>query len=162
MFHGFLAFQGFLATLGPLVTQTIKQGFQKHIMVDIPFTVALVKYVDHMLQTNVVDHTTADGALQVFRFVTAKDVFGQHYQLLLSKQMLIRTNNIDVERFIIAGLHDEWGNSYTTKLENMLRDEEVGIWFHEDVDALLLPGVEGDCDERLGGSTTLSLTNRVV
>ena len=131
-------------------------------MADNRFTVALVKYVDHLLRTNAVDRATADGVLQVFRFVTAKDVFEQHYQLLLSKRMLFRTKNIDAERVVIAALREECGNSYTTKLENMLRDEEVGIWFHEDVDALLLPGVEGDCDERLGGSTTLSLTNRVV
>ena len=64
-----------------------------------------------------------DKAMQLFRFLTEKDVFEKYYKQHLAKRLLGgRTVSDDSERSFIVKLKTECGYQYTTKIEGMFTD----------------------------------------
>jgi len=64
-----------------------------------------------------------DKAMQLFRFLTDKDIFEKHYKNHLAKRLLSnRSSSVDAERSMVARLKAECGNALTAKLEGMFQD----------------------------------------
>jgi len=64
-----------------------------------------------------------DKAMQLFRFLTEKDVFEKYYKQHLAKRLLGgRTVSDDSERSFIVKLKTECGYQYTSKIEGMFTD----------------------------------------
>ncbi|KAL7718512.1 Cullin [Entamoeba marina] len=120
----------YLSVLTPthsLISNAVRSAFEKFINAsDNRVAVALVKYVDQFLRKGNVVETEAEVVLHIFRFILGKDAFEKHYQLLLSKRLLFRGFSRDAEQMMLNKLREECGTSYTSKLEEMLKDVEVG------------------------------------
>ena len=86
-------------------------------------------FVDDLLRKGLKGASEADSerlldkAMQLFRFLTEKDVFEKYYKQHLAKRLLGgRTVSDDSERAFIVKLKTECGHQYTNKIEGMFTD----------------------------------------
>lgn len=69
---------------------------------------------------------TMDKVLELFSFISAKDMFEGFYMKDFGKRLLLEQSaSIDSERMMITKLKVECGSSFTNKLEVMLKDKDV-------------------------------------
>ena len=67
-----------------------------------------------------------DKVIQIFRFLTDKDIFEGFYKYSLAKRLLDnKMTNTDAEKLVIAKLKEECGFMFTSKLEVMFKDMNV-------------------------------------
>eukprot|EP01126_Amoeba_proteus_P056358 TRINITY_DN7072_c0_g1_i4.p1 TRINITY_DN7072_c0_g1~~TRINITY_DN7072_c0_g1_i4.p1 ORF type:complete len:456 (-),score=107.39 TRINITY_DN7072_c0_g1_i4:355-1722(-) len=67
-----------------------------------------------------------DTVMQIFRYLSAKDVFEAFYKKHLSRRLLLNKSvSIDIEKTMIQKLKTECGSSFTSKLEGMFKDVTV-------------------------------------
>lgn len=70
---------------------------------------------------------TIEKVVQLFSYLTDKDVFVEIYRNQLAKRLLNqRSTSADAEKIMIAKLKMQCGTQFTTKLEGMLNDLAVG------------------------------------
>eukprot|EP00826_Nyctotherus_ovalis_P017352 TRINITY_DN15109_c0_g1_i3.p1 TRINITY_DN15109_c0_g1~~TRINITY_DN15109_c0_g1_i3.p1 ORF type:complete len:767 (+),score=174.98 TRINITY_DN15109_c0_g1_i3:79-2301(+) len=93
---------------------------------------ALAFYFNHLLSESApqiseaeYDHR-ADGLLEIFKRVRAKDSFSTYYVQLMAKRLLAKTlKSDDSERAVIRKFKAECGIQYTLKMESMMKDVVV-------------------------------------
>ncbi|KAL6758019.1 cullin [Haematococcus lacustris] len=67
-------------------------------------------------------------ALQLFRYISGKDVFEAFYKKDLAKRLLLgKSASFDAEKALIAKLKAECGSQFTSKLEGMFKDIELSV-----------------------------------
>ncbi|EDR22357.1 cullin-4B, putative [Entamoeba dispar SAW760] len=116
----------------PMINTIIKISFEKFISsFDNDVAIALVKFADRMLRKGGMNQLWASKILQIFKFLNGKDTFEQHYQLLLSKRLLYKGFQAEDEKIVLEQLRQECGNSYTFKLEEMVKDVETGKGWYQ-------------------------------
>mmetsp|Transcript_22385 Transcript_22385/g.52766 ORF Transcript_22385/g.52766 Transcript_22385/m.52766 type:complete len:742 (+) Transcript_22385:152-2377(+) len=70
---------------------------------------------------------TLDQIVQLFAYLTDKDIFAEYYRNQLAKRLLNqRTMSDDAEKMMIAKLKMQCGTQFTSKMEGMLSDLAVG------------------------------------
>ena len=94
-------------------------------------SISIVKYADKILGKGEMNEEMSMKILQMFKYLSSKDVFEQYYQLMLSKRLLFKSYYLQCEEMILKRLREECGNSYTTRLEEMVRDVETGKTWYE-------------------------------
>jgi cullin 1 len=68
-----------------------------------------------------------DRIVQLFSYLTEKDLFGEIYRNQLAKRLLTqRSTSDDAEKMMIAKLKVQCGTQFTSKMEGMLADLAVG------------------------------------
>ena len=68
-----------------------------------------------------------DRIVQLFSFLTDKDLFAEIYRNQLAKRLLNqRSASDDAEKLMIAKLNVQCGTQFTSKMEGMLNDLAVG------------------------------------
>ena len=66
-----------------------------------------------------------DRVMDLFRYLTGKDVFEAFYKKLLAKRLLLgKSASSDLERSMLSKLKTECGSNFTAKLEGMFLDME--------------------------------------
>ena len=107
----------------------IYSGLEDVVNTDARFPELLSLFIDHVLKKGVKEMTerevesSFDQAIQLFRLLREKDVFERYYKLHLNKRLLSSKSASDeAERGVIERLKKECGNSYTYKLEQMIKD----------------------------------------
>lgn len=63
--------------------------------------------------------------VQLFGYISDKDMFQEFYRRALSKRLLMAKTNYDAERSFIAKLKMKCGAAFTTKLEGMIKDKTL-------------------------------------
>lgn len=93
---------------------------------------ALVSYLDEQFKKTFRTMSDADVSevvekvVQIFRFLTDKDIFEGFYKSSLAKRLLDnKLTNSDAEKLVIAKLKEECGFMFTSKLETMFKDINV-------------------------------------
>uniref|UniRef100_A0A7S2JV95 Cullin family profile domain-containing protein n=1 Tax=Leptocylindrus danicus TaxID=163516 RepID=A0A7S2JV95_9STRA len=77
-----------------------------------------------------------DRIVQLFSYLTEKDLFAEIYRTQLSKRLLTgRSLSDDSEKFMIAKLKLQCGTQFTSKMEGMLGDLAVGSDYRSEFDA---------------------------
>jgi cullin 1 len=68
-----------------------------------------------------------DRVVQLFSYLTEKDLFGEIYRNQLAKRLLTqRSTSDDAEKMMIAKLKVQCGTQFTSKMEGMLADLAIG------------------------------------
>lgn len=74
-------------------------------------------------QSEEVVESMLEKALQMFRFISEKDVFERYYKQHLAKRLLSdRSQSTDMEQKVVQMLKTECGYQFTAKLEGMFKD----------------------------------------
>src|SRR6266436_6425039 len=69
-----------------------------------------------------------DKTINLFRYITEKDVFERHYRAHLAKRLLHnRSVSDDAERGMLSKLKVECGPQFTVKLEGMFHDMKLSV-----------------------------------
>lgn len=108
----------------------IKDAFEEIINKDLRIAY-LSHYIDHLFRVLSKDlneieiEAKLDSFMILFRFLHNKDVFENHYKNHLSKRLIHRSFNEDLERSFISRLKSECGCQYTSKVEGMFTDIKV-------------------------------------
>lgn len=112
-----------------MIDMTIKMAFEKICNYDDKVPKALVEYLDDIYKREVKtlqeDETAQrlDKVIQVFRYLSNKDVFETFYTASLSRRLLDSAIiNEDAERLLLMKLKEECGWSFTQRLEVMYKD----------------------------------------
>jgi len=80
--------------------------------------------------------TKLDKIVQLFSYLTEKDLFAEIYRNQLAKRLLTgRSLSDDAEKFMIAKLKLQCGTQFTSKMEGMLGDLAVGSDYRSEFDA---------------------------
>lgn len=102
-------------------------------------------YCDRLLKGGIerMDDAATEDALekvvQLFAFITDKDLFGEIYRNHLSKRLLSqRSSSNDLERSMISKLKLRCGAQYTSKMEGMLGDLTVAADHQRDFEKFLV------------------------
>eukprot|EP01080_Neovahlkampfia_damariscottae_P009387 gene9387-1598_t len=61
----------------------------------------------------------------LFGYISDKDMFNEYYRRQLSKRLLVAKTNKDAERSLISRLKMRCGASFTSKLEGMIKDQNL-------------------------------------
>lgn len=116
----------------PAIDLTVKLAFERICNQDNKTAKALVTYLDEIfkkeLRTNQEEeiHEKLEKTIQIFRYLTDKDVFEQFYTQSLSKRLLdSRILNEDAERILLLKLKEECGFAFTQRLEVMYKDMKL-------------------------------------
>lgn len=125
-----------------LFEQAVKNAFTHFMNLDagkIPTVEMLCAYVDRLLKGSI---KTADEeeleeklklCIELFCFMTDKDMFAEIYRDMLSKRLLNkRSVSNDVEKSMIGRMKHICGAPFTSKLEGMLNDFAVGEDMHRE------------------------------
>eukprot|EP01006_Ploeotia_vitrea_P065685 TRINITY_DN93635_c0_g1_i1.p1 TRINITY_DN93635_c0_g1~~TRINITY_DN93635_c0_g1_i1.p1 ORF type:complete len:741 (+),score=123.99 TRINITY_DN93635_c0_g1_i1:62-2284(+) len=67
-----------------------------------------------------------EAIVDLFTFISDKDLFQEFYRKLMSKRLLVSKTDNDNERSLISKLKLKMGAPYTAKLEGMITDKNVG------------------------------------
>ena len=68
-----------------------------------------------------------DSVMVLFSYLSSKDVFEAFYKKMLSKRLLLgKSASADLEKAMLSKLKSECGANYTSKLEGMFKDIELG------------------------------------
>ena len=68
-----------------------------------------------------------DHVVQLFTYLSDKDLFAEIYRNQLAKRLLShRSSSADAEKFMIAKLKVQCGTQFTSRMEGMLADLEIG------------------------------------
>ncbi|ELP88244.1 cullin family protein, partial [Entamoeba invadens IP1] len=136
----------FISKSSPVMDHISKTAYEKSInMFDSKVSVALVKFCDRVLRKGTINKNVGVQIIQLFKFLPGKDMFEQHYQLMLSKRLLYKGYDLDSERLMLSELRDECGTSYTSKLEEMLKDVEGGKGWHAELNKVMKEkGINGE------------------
>jgi hypothetical protein len=93
------------------------------------FSEVLATYLDAVMKRELKDVVDPDAELerlddllQVFTYITEKDVFQEFYKARLAKRLLQTTPNEELEKAFLERLQREMAKSYTHKMEGMLLD----------------------------------------
>ena len=71
--------------------------------------------------------------VQIFRFLSEKDIFEGHYKNSFGKRLLEQRNiNEEAERAFLLRLKEECGLTYTQKLEVMFKDIKLSEELNKD------------------------------
>lgn len=82
--------------------------------------IRMVSKEDNVCETN---DRTIDSGFLLFKFLSDKDIFEDHYRICLSKRLLDGKSHVDdTEKVILAQLQALCGFQYTRKLEGMITD----------------------------------------
>eukprot|EP00004_Rigifila_ramosa_P003165 TRINITY_DN1332_c0_g1_i6.p1 TRINITY_DN1332_c0_g1~~TRINITY_DN1332_c0_g1_i6.p1 ORF type:complete len:739 (+),score=176.85 TRINITY_DN1332_c0_g1_i6:553-2769(+) len=83
-------------------------------------------FIDDILRKGTPDEDlerTLDRSMNLFRFITDKDVFEKYYKQHLAKRLLAgKSSSEESERIMISKLKTECGHQFTCKLEGMFKD----------------------------------------
>jgi len=92
----------------------------------------IAKFVDQQLRSGnkgvAEDEVEAllDRAMDLFRFISGKDVFEAFYKKDLAKRLLLgKSASADLEKSMLQKLKNECGASFTAKLEGMFKDIDL-------------------------------------
>lgn len=106
----------------------LQNGINSHIRA--PEFISL--YMDENLRKTYKDMVDEDISrsisisIDIFRFITAKDLFEQYYKQHLAKRLLLKKSiGDDWEQTMIAKLKAECGYQFTSKLEGMFKDMTI-------------------------------------
>jgi cullin 1 len=69
--------------------------------------------------------TFMDKIVRLFGYISDKDMFNEYYRRQLSKRLLVSKTNKDAERSLISKLKMRCGASFTSKLEGMIKDQNL-------------------------------------
>jgi cullin 1 len=117
--------------------ETVNKSVGKH-----PNSELLSSFCDRLLKTggDKVSEAEAEDALeravQLFAYLTDKDMFAELYRNQLAKRLLNqRSASDEMERLMIGKLKLRCGAQFTTKMEGMLNDLAVGADHQSDFEA---------------------------
>lgn len=84
----------------------------------------LARYADGFLRSNSKDNDmNADNLMIVFKFITERDAFEEHYRRLLAKRLINGTcKSEEMEESVIHRLQEENSSEYTNKMTKMFTD----------------------------------------
>ena len=112
--------------------RTLKSAFEDFVNYDSRCASYLASYADDMLRNTLKDASESDSGIylnqfiELFRYLTDKDIFENCYKNLLSKRLLSdKYISYDLEKAMIAKLKAECGYLFTSKLEGMFTDMQL-------------------------------------
>mmetsp|Transcript_9410 Transcript_9410/g.13919 ORF Transcript_9410/g.13919 Transcript_9410/m.13919 type:complete len:757 (+) Transcript_9410:92-2362(+) len=120
-------------------SEAIKDAFTHFVNIDIEHSGSqtktttaelLSKYCNYVMKT---EPTTSDSELgklldsivDVFIYVSDKDMFQEYYRRQLSHRLLLDNANFSMEKDLISRLKRSLGASFTSKLEGMIKDKTI-------------------------------------
>ena len=112
--------------------RSLKSAFEEFVNQDSRCASHLASFADDMMKNSLKDVSEAEADTQLhrfielFRYLTDKDVFEHFYKGLLSKRLLSgKSISSDLEKTMIAKLKAECGYQFTSKLEGMFTDMQL-------------------------------------
>jgi len=126
------------ATLGPNFWSSIKTHFSSIVNMSIEksfFVEFIVQYMDKSLLDSKMDETELETSMkslvEMIGYVQDKDRFQEYYRTYLQKRLLVGKSCLEKEGFILGLLKNAFGNSFTQKMDGMIKDIESSKTFSE-------------------------------
>jgi cullin 3 len=112
-----------------MLEHTIKTSFEGVVNANTRIARSLAMYIDSLFKKEVrgmredVLEQRLNNCLELFRYISDKDIFEHYYKLSLSKRLLNnRSLSEEAERLMLTKLKLECGYQFTAKLEGMFND----------------------------------------
>eukprot|EP01006_Ploeotia_vitrea_P042684 TRINITY_DN66651_c3_g5_i2.p1 TRINITY_DN66651_c3_g5~~TRINITY_DN66651_c3_g5_i2.p1 ORF type:complete len:707 (+),score=124.19 TRINITY_DN66651_c3_g5_i2:117-2237(+) len=90
----------------------------------------LSSYCDNMMKNEKITpdelEATLEKIVELFTYISDKDLFQEFYRKQMSKRLLVSKTDNDNERSLISKLKLKMGAPYTSKLEGMITDKNLG------------------------------------
>ena len=112
--------------------RALKESIESYMNVDGRSAQYLSAWVDELMRKQVkgMSETEVDARLNdviaIFRYLQDKDVFEEYYKQQLAQRLLAGGAANEAERSLIGKLKAECGHQYTSRLEGMFKDMELG------------------------------------